>query len=132
MRWQRSGIATVLILAVAAFGAACGSGDDGTGPNGDGDGNGMVLEIQLTGSLDFEPDTVDIATGTTVRWVNRSGLFHTVTPDGHNEWAHHDMPDDETFEHTFDTEGTFPYYCTPHRDQGMVGEITVSSDGTGY
>ncbi|MDX1674972.1 MAG: plastocyanin/azurin family copper-binding protein [Longimicrobiales bacterium] len=89
--------------------------------------SGAVQEIQATGSLTFDPDDVTIEPGTTVRWVNDSGIFHTVTPDGHTEWASADLSDGTTFEHTFNTEGTFPYYCEPHVGQGMTGTIRVQA-----
>ena len=88
---------------------------------------GTVQEVQATASLTFDPEDLTIEPGTTVRWVNESGIFHTVTPDGHNEWSSADLPNGATFEHTFDTEGTFPYYCDPHRGQGMTGTITVQA-----
>jgi len=30
-----------------------------------------------------------------------------------------------TFEHTFETEGVYHYYCTPHETVGMIGSIIV-------
>lgn len=58
-------------------------------------------------------------------------LPHTVTsgttdgrsgnPDGDFDSGNMDTGD--TFEFTFDTEGTFPYYCTPH--PWMQGTVTV-------
>jgi plastocyanin len=32
----------------------------------------------------------------------------------------------ETFEHTFETAGEFPYYCIPHEPAGMVGTVVVT------
>lgn len=93
-------------------------------------GGSNVVVIQATSSLVFDPDSVMIEPGTTVRWVNDSGLFHTVTPDGHTEWSHQDLSNGTTFEHTFDVEGTFPYYCQPHQSQGMTGTIVVQSQSS--
>ena len=31
-----------------------------------------------------------------------------------------------TYQHTFTTAGSFPYYCLPHGNIGMVGTIEVS------
>ena len=64
--------------------------------------------------------------GTTVRWVQTTGTFHTVTPDGHNQFQNRNMPGGApAFEVTFDTEGTFAYFCSPHRGVGMAGTIEV-------
>ena len=127
---RRAAFAAVLTLGLAGF-TACGSGDGGTSPNGNGNGNGDsgVVEVAAMGDLTFSPADVTIEPGTTVRWVNNSDLFHTVTPDGHSEWSHQDLASGATFEHTFETEGTFPYYCEPHLSQGMTGTITVESGG---
>ncbi len=93
--------------------------------NGGGTG-GEVVEILLTQSLTFSPGQVTISPGTTVRWKNTTSMFHTVTPDGHSEWSSVAFTQaDETFEHTFNNPGTFPYYCEPHRAFGMTGTIVV-------
>lgn len=34
-----------------------------------------------------------------------------------------------TFEHRFETVGTFDYYCIPHKSLGMVGRIVVGEPG---
>ena len=85
-----------------------------------------VVEIHLTSGLRFDPSAVTISPGTTVRWINDAAIFHTVTPDGHTEWERATLSQSgETFEHTFETEGTFDYFCEPHESAGMVGSITV-------
>lgn len=87
---------------------------------------GEVVEILLTQNLTFSPAQVTISSGTTVRWKNTSSLFHTVTPDGHSEWSSASLNQaEQTFEHTFQNPGTFPYYCEPHRAFGMTGTIVV-------
>jgi plastocyanin len=87
---------------------------------------GNVVEITLTSSFTFSPATVTISPGTTVRWVNGASIYHTITPDGHSEWDRATMDQaGETFQHTFDNTGSFPYYCEPHRSAGMTGTITV-------
>jgi plastocyanin len=126
--WNKIGIAGALALTSAGLAVACGSSGGTTGVRGGGDG---PVEVHLTSGVTFSPATLTVEPGTTVRWVNSASLFHTVTPDGHNEWAHRDMPADAEFEHTFTTEGTFPYYCEPHLSQGMTGTITVQASSSG-
>lgn len=86
---------------------------------------GSVTEITLSGTS-FSNDDVTINVGDRIRWVNSDGALHTVTPDGHTEWTGVTLDAaDESFEHTFDTPGTYAYYCNPHRSQGMTGIIRV-------
>ncbi len=90
-----------------------------------GDGNSTVIEIDLR-NMAFNSDNVQIKVGQTVRWVNREAVFHTVTPDGHSEWSSASLSSvGQSFEHTFRTAGTFPYFCQPHRSAGMTGKVVV-------
>src|SRR6476620_1272628 len=79
--------------------------------------------------LVFSPSSVTINVGDQVRWTWASDGHSTTSgspgmPNGiwdsgiHNHGA--------TFTHTFNSAGTFPYYCTPHGGCcGMVGTVTV-------
>jgi plastocyanin len=90
------------------------------------DESSTVVEVRLTSGLQFDPSEVTIEPGMTVRWINASSMLHTITPDGHSEWSRVEMStQDQTFEHTFETAGTFPYFCEPHQSAGMTGTITV-------
>ena len=83
--------------------------------------------IEATASLTFSPSSLTISAGPAVRWVNVSTVLHTVTPDGHSEWTSATLSNEgSTFTHTFDTPGTYAYYCDPHLAQGMTGTITVN------
>lgn len=85
--------------------------------------------IEATASNTFSPSTVTVSAGTAVRWINVTpgSVLHTVTPDGHNEWSAANLSSEgATFIHTFDTPGTYAYYCDPHLAQGMTGTITVN------
>jgi len=102
----------------------------------------------------FDPATVEVAPGTTVRWRNTSAHAHTVTayeeeiPDGTEFWSTGEFDsqaaaedgwlagsegaiyEGETYEHTFETVGTHPYFCIPHEASGMVGNVVVSEDAS--
>lgn len=85
---------------------------------------GNVTEIELSG-VRFSPSSVTIQRGSTVRWIARSG-GHTITPNGHTQWTERVITAaNQTFEVTFNTAGTFNYYCDPHRSDGMTGTIIV-------
>lgn len=86
----------------------------------------VVHVVALTSNLTFTPSSLTVETGSTVRWVNESDIFHTITPDGHDQWTRATTQQQEVvMEVTFDTVGTFEYFCEPHQAQGMTGEIVV-------
>ena len=78
----------------------------------------------------FIPDTLTVSKGTTATWVNDDSVVHTVTsgkPNSKNGGAEFNssyLDAGKTFQHTFDTAGTFPYYCTLH--PFMKGKVIVS------
>lgn len=75
----------------------------------------------------FVPNTLTISAGDTVKWVNNKMPPHNVVVDGHPELSHQTLafaPTD-SFTSTFETPGSYSYYCMPHRGAGMTGTITV-------
>ena len=85
-------------------------------------GDRRVVEIDISGVSYRTPD-LRIPPGTTVRWVNKDPVGHTVTPDDAGGWGSALIGPGETFEHTFDAEGTYPYHCVPH--PFMTGRVVV-------
>ncbi|RLE20188.1 MAG: hypothetical protein DRJ50_11120, partial [Actinobacteria bacterium] len=76
----------------------------------------------------FAPTTKTVTAGTAVTWSNTGALPHTVTDRGGLFDSSFVMAG-ETFQRTFDTPGTFSYFCTIHPE--MVGTISVTdTDGT--
>jgi plastocyanin len=83
--------------------------------------------IEATDGLTFSRPNLTISAGTAVRWVNTGTMLHTVTPDGHTEWTSANLASNgATFTHTFNTPGTYEYYCQPHQGSGMTGTVTVN------
>jgi len=82
----------------------------------------------------FEPKSVQVQPGTTVRWVNYGRHVHTVTSsDG--RWDSGDIPAGATYSATFQHPGTYYYYCRHHTRDKMQGTIVVgkgSRSGPGY
>ena len=109
-----------------ATGTASGSGGGG------GSGETVTVTVGPGGSLVFEPGTsepLQIAPGTTVEFVWDSDNHNIVVdsqPEGAN-WQGHQPLENTGFSytHTFDTLGTYEYYCEPHRTAGMVATIEV-------
>ncbi|WP_137285641.1 plastocyanin/azurin family copper-binding protein [Halorussus salinisoli] len=110
------------------------------------------VTIDMTDSLVFDPDETTVAPGTTVVWENVGSVGHSVTayedeiPDDAEYFAsggfdsedaarqaypEGEVAGGETYEHTFEVEGTYGYFCIPHEQAGMVAELTVSADAGG-
>jgi plastocyanin len=93
-------------------------------------GGPSPVEIQLRsdGGNRFEPDNVTIPVGTTVTWRWVSG-FHDVLPTGNPTFTGSGAPvaAPNTFSRTFDSPGTYLYFCTVHGspNAGMHGTIVV-------
>ncbi len=77
--------------------------------------------------LAFDPSTLNIKAGDTVKWVNNNLAPHNVIFDDYPVASHTALSfsSGESFEVTFDTPGEYDYYCQPHRGAGMVGTIIV-------
>jgi plastocyanin len=71
----------------------------------------------------FDPADVEVAAGTTVTWTNNDGTPHRVKAND-DSFDSDDMSQGDTFEHTFDTAGTFDYICAIH--PSMKGTVTVT------
>ena len=95
-----------------------------------GSAQASTVEVKLgtdAGMLAFEPATVTIKAGDTVKFVNNKLAPHNAVFDGHDEYSHGDLAFNpgESWEETFSEAGTFDYYCEPHRGAGMVGKVIV-------
>ena len=75
----------------------------------------------------FYPAALTISRGTTVTWVNMDFVQHTVTSGSEqaqtNLFDSHALSNGQSFSYTFDTPGTYTYYCDVHPH--MVGAVTV-------
>ena len=89
-----------------------------------------TVEVKLgtdAGMLAFEPSTVNISAGDTVKFVNNKLAPHNAVFEGHDELSHPDLAfaPGESWEQTFAAAGTYDFYCEPHRGAGMVGKVVV-------
>ena len=90
-----------------------------------------TVEVKLgtdAGMLAFEPSTVTISTGDSVKFVNNKLAPHNAVFEGHEELSHPDLAfaPGESWQETFTAAGTYDYYCEPHRGAGMVGKVVVN------
>ena len=80
----------------------------------------------------FGPAAVRVDPGTTVvwEWTGRGSSHNVVAEDGSFE-SGLSAEEGHTFSHTFDSEGTYRYVCTPHQSLGMKGAVVVGGSGGG-
>ncbi len=86
------------------------------------DDQGLILAVNID-NFAFSPKEMTIAAGTTVRWTNKDSTAHTVTSDEGTTLSSPSLGKDDTYEHTFNEEGTFSYHCALH--SFMPGKIIV-------
>jgi len=81
--------------------------------------------------LVFSPSSVTIHPGDQVRWTFASSGHSTTSGSPgqpNNIWDSGIRNQGATFTQTFNSAGTFPYYCTPHGGCcGMTGTVVVSA-----
>lgn len=129
-----SGMVRVMLL-VLVLGACGGSGGGGpTVPGGGGSGGGgggggsgggggacPSASICLR-AASFEPNSLTVPRGTTVPFINESGVQHNVT-FASSSIANIGNHSNGTNSRTFSNAGTFGFQCTLHA--GMTGQIVV-------
>jgi plastocyanin len=105
----------------------------------------VTVTVGPNGTTTFSPQTVNVHAGDTVHWVwASSSIPHTVTsgtapsadgkfcsiPEGQDETAARCSTLDyakmapNTYDETFTTAGTFPYFCLVH-GAAMTGTVIV-------
>ena len=94
-------------------------------------GRAATVDVAIA-NFAFSPPNVTIHVGDAVRWTQSDSVSHTTTsgtttggvrhPDG--LWNSGLMSRGQTFSHTFNSAGVFPYYCSPHFTS-MTGTVTV-------
>lgn len=72
----------------------------------------------------FDPSAINISTGTTVTFAWTGNGSHNVVEE-EGAFDSGSIKSSGTFQHTFEEAGTYLYYCTPHKSQGMKGAIVV-------
>jgi len=80
-----------------------------------------TVDIDISGFA-FNPATITIKKGTTVRWTQKDSTRHSATSDD-GVFDSQLLSKGETYSHTFNDAGTFKYHCRPH--SSMKGKIIV-------
>lgn len=107
----------------------------------------------MADELSFDPETITVSVGETVTWGNPGSVGHSVTaieesiPDGAEYVASRgfdsesaardayspgdpdsgDVPGGESYQYTFETAGTYEYFCIPHESAEMIGTVEVEA-----
>ncbi|HLU48158.1 MAG TPA: plastocyanin/azurin family copper-binding protein, partial [Planctomycetota bacterium] len=118
---------------------------DGAAPNANGGesradaATAEASVVRMTNGREFDPKVITIRVGETIRWENPSQDVHTVTadpalaifpedvllPEGVEPFDSGEIKPGGTWERTFDVPGRYRYFCIPHEQAGMTGEIIV-------
>ncbi len=79
------------------------------------------VEVTIQGFA-FNPNTVTVASGTTVRWTQKDSAAHTVTSDK-GAFDSGNLSQGKTFSFKFSQPGTHAYHCSIHPN--MKGTVNV-------
>lgn len=80
-----------------------------------------TAEVKID-NFSFGPSTITVAVGTTVTWVNRDDIPHTVVSDD-KVFKSKALDTDDKFSYTFTKAGTYGYFCSLHPK--MTGKVIV-------
>jgi plastocyanin len=105
-RWVR------LLLAAAGATLICGAATAG---------GQEPIEVRMRNNL-YDPASLTVPAGTSVRFVNLDSDIHTVSQKG-GGFESGLMFNRDTWTFVFNTPGTYEYFCLPH--PFMVATITV-------
>ena len=82
-----------------------------------------TIEVNID-NFSFGPVTLTVPAGTTVTWINRDDIPHTVvSTDDSKTFKSKVLDTDEKFSFTFSKAGNYPYFCSIHPK--MTGKVIV-------
>ena len=71
----------------------------------------------------YDPNPITINVGDTIRWINNDGVNHTTTS---GNWDSGTLAPGDSHPETFDSPGTFNYFCSIHGAASMSATVVVS------
>jgi plastocyanin len=104
--------------------------DSGTGGNPPDSAGPMALMIMIPvgatgkGTAGYDPNPATVSVGTTVTWMNADPIAHTATSTT-GVFDSGSIPQNGTYSFTFNTAGSYPYFCTIHGAASMSGTVIV-------
>jgi amicyanin len=87
-------------------------------------GTGLVASVSMDHNA-FIPSEITIVPGTTVTWVNKEAMPHTVV-DVNKGFRSKTLAKDAQFSFTFTAAGDYDYLCSIHPN--MKGKVIVKPD----
>ena len=96
--------------------------DMGNGNGSGGSGGPGPYEVWIQG-MAFNPSTITVSAGTTIIWINKDAVAHTVTSNT-GVFDSGSVSFNGTYSRLFSTVGTFPYHCTIH--PSMTATVIVN------
>ena len=112
-----AGLAAALVLGIGA---------PGTGPKSfvaSAQEKAPTMEVKID-NFSFGPAALTVPVGTTVTWINRDDIPHTVvSTDDPKTFKSKVLDTDEKFSFTFSKAGSYPYFCSIHPK--MTGKVIV-------
>jgi amicyanin len=91
-------------------------------------GEKPATNVVAIDNFSFLPQTLTVPVGTTVTWINRDDIPHTVLSVDKTTIVSPALDTDEKFSYTFTAAGTNDYYCSVHPH--MKGKVIVLSAET--
>jgi plastocyanin len=80
-----------------------------------------AAEVKID-NFSFGPMAITVSVGTTVTWINRDDIPHTVVSTD-KVFKSKVLDTDEKFSFTFTKPGEYPYFCSIHPK--MTGKVVV-------
>lgn len=118
MNWKERYLASGMLLAAAGGALLTGIHPERAAAQ----SGGMNSEVKID-NFSFAPGEMTIAKGTTVNWVNRDDIPHTVVSDDKTSFKSKPLDTDDKFSYTFSKEGTYTYFCSIHPK--MTAKVVV-------
>ncbi len=115
--------AALLVVSACASGASTESASEPAREASSKTTVGKAKTVLLPKSYQYSPESVEVAEGGAVTWINKDDFPHTVQLLDKSEPDKKLGVGDST-SITFDKAGTFPYNCSLHPTQ-MNGEVVV-------
>lgn len=117
---MRSRFASALLVAAGLAIAGCGGDDDSAGAA-DSSASTAADKVEIV-DFKYAPETIEVATGTTITWTNSDTAPHTATADD-SSFDTGDLDEGDSAEVSFDEAGTFTYYCRFHAFMKATVEV---------
>ena len=118
----RSVILTGVLLTILSISYGCTkSSDSGNGGSNQPGANEVWMQ-----NMAFDPTSITVSVGTTVKWTNKDSFTHNVTSST-GAFSSGSMASNATFSFQFNSAGTYNYSCTIH--PGMNGTVIVQQSG---